>query len=149
MKTSFAVEALPKSIFLAGPTPRDAATPSWRPEALQILENDFHFNGTVYVPEDSNWTARNSYDDQLSWEWEAMSISTVILFWVPRNLDNMPAFTTNVEFGLQVMSGKCVLGYPADAPKLRYLDALGRRYNVPIAHTLQDTIWMALNHDRR
>ena len=36
MKTIFALQPLEKSIFLAGPTPRNPEVPSWRPEALAI-----------------------------------------------------------------------------------------------------------------
>lgn len=47
------VPAGQKSIFLAGPTPRDQQTPSWRIEALTILDG-LGFNGIVFVPESSN-----------------------------------------------------------------------------------------------
>ena len=33
------------------------------------------------------------------WERIALTDATVILFWVPRKLPDMAAFTTNVEFG--------------------------------------------------
>lgn len=39
-----------QTIFLAGPTPRDLLTPSWRRDALLILEA-LGFAGDVYVPE--------------------------------------------------------------------------------------------------
>lgn len=41
---------LSKSIFIAGPTPRDESTKSWRPEAIKYLE-DIGYDGTVYIPE--------------------------------------------------------------------------------------------------
>ena len=52
----------------------------------------------------------------------------------------MPAFTTNVEFGLLASSGKRVLGAPTDAKKMTYLHALAKRYNVPVFDTLFDTL---------
>jgi hypothetical protein len=106
--------------------------------------SQMNFQGTVYVPESENWNAHEHYDDQLTWEWEALSISTVVAFWIPRELETMPAFTTNVEFGLMVASGKAVLGFPQDAPKMKYLAALGGRYNVLITHTLEETMRMAV-----
>ena len=42
-----------KSIFLAGPTPREKDIISWRNEAIKILEN-LGFDGIVYVPEYSS-----------------------------------------------------------------------------------------------
>lgn len=53
MQVIHALQKLPKSIFLAGPTPRDKNTPSWRPQALEILR-DMGFGGPVYVPESAN-----------------------------------------------------------------------------------------------
>ena len=66
------------------------------------------------------------------------------LFWVPRELRTMPAFTTNVEFGIWADSGKAVLGYPPKAPKCRYLDWLAGRHRVPVRHTLPETVAAAL-----
>ena len=58
------------------------------------------------------------------WEREALINATVILFWVPRKLPDMSAFTTNVEFGYWLHSGKVVYGRPNDASKIKYLDWL-------------------------
>jgi hypothetical protein len=33
------------------------------------------------------------------WEREGLIKASVIFFWIPRGLPDMPAFTTNVEFG--------------------------------------------------
>lgn len=145
MKAVFAMQPLRKSIFLAGPTPRPPKegcdpVPSWRPEALDILAR-IGFDGDVFVPEAPNWEQHGNYDGQVLWEWEALSQSTVAAFWIPREILHvidgqnelkMPAFTTNVEFGLYAKSGKAILGYPAGAQKIAYLDALARRYSMPV-----------------
>lgn len=144
MKTIYAVQPLPKSIFLAGPTPREEGVGSWRPGALNLLEAYFNFDGIVYVPESCDWMMKNHYDTQITWEWEAISISTVVMFWVPRDLADMPAFTTNVEYGFMAASGKCVLGYPKNALKMNYLAALAERYHVPISHTLEETLKLTI-----
>lgn len=112
-----------KSIFLAGPTPRNKVYQSWRSAACQMLE-DVGFDGVVYVPEYSNGEPKEDYVDQANWEYEALSEATVILFWIPRELPEMPGFTTNVEFGYWVSSGKAVYGRPDYAQKVRYLDWL-------------------------
>ena len=39
-----------KSLFLAGPTPRNQETLSWRPKAIEIF-NNLNFDGVVYIPE--------------------------------------------------------------------------------------------------
>jgi nucleoside 2-deoxyribosyltransferase len=144
MKIIYAQQQLPKSIFLAGPTPRSKDVKSWRPEALKLLEN-LGFDGTVFVPECETFEAHQSYDHQVFWEWEGLNQCTIAVFWVPRELETMPALTTNVEFGMMVASSKVVLGYPTEAPKMRYLHTLGARFNVPVFHTLQETLQHAVN----
>ena len=142
MNVLYAGQPLAQSIFLAGPSPRDPKTPSWRPEALRILEA-LKFPGTVFVPEPetgSQW----DYDNQICWEWEGLGQATCVAFWVPRELAAMPAFTTNVEFGLMVAGKKTVLGYPFSAPKMGYLRALAVRHQVPIFHTLEETLRTAV-----
>lgn len=112
-----------KSIFLAGPTPRGKDTISWRIEACRILDK-IGFDGIVYIPEYSSWKPKESYVDQAMWEREALSNASVILFWIPRHLPNMSGFTTNVEFGYWLHTGKVIYGRPNDAEKIKYLDWL-------------------------
>jgi hypothetical protein len=112
-----------KSIFLAGPTPRGENSKSWRTEACEILEQ-LGFDGIVYVPEYSTWKPKADYVDQAQWEREALSNASVIAFWIPRTLPDMPAFTTNVEFGYWLHTGKVIYGRPSTAKKIKYLDWL-------------------------
>lgn len=128
MKVVYAAQEFPpaweKSIFLAGGTPRSEQTlVSWRHEALAILQQE-GFDGVVFVPEDETGRYDHSYDHQVEWEKQALNFADVILFWVPRDMQNLPCLTTNVEFGKWVSSGKCVLGFPPDAPGTRYLQWL-------------------------
>lgn len=117
-----APKTLEKSIFLVGPTPRDSETPSWRPAFLSLLKH-FGYNGTVFVPEfEGDWRPTD-YTDQIEWEHKHLEMADLLVAWVPRNLDNMPSFTTNIEFGMYARSGKLIYGRPNDAPKNRYLDA--------------------------
>jgi hypothetical protein len=111
------------SLFLAGPTPRRAGVPSWRPEALAVLRR-LGFAGTVLVPERRDWSVQFSYLDQVEWEFAGLEAATVLAFWVPRDPEALPGFTTNVEFGRYVGSGRCVYGRPDGAPHTRYLDWL-------------------------
>ena len=112
-----------KSIFLAGPTPRRENIFSWRTKACQLLEQ-MGFDGVVYVPEYSTWKPKEDYVDQAMWERASLINATVILFWIPRKLSDMAAFTTNVEFGYWLHSGKVIYGRPNDASKIKYLDWL-------------------------
>lgn len=126
MRVNFSDEVVmkgKKSIFLAGPTPRGKETVSWRVEAVKKLE-ELGFDGVVFVPEYSTWIPKENYEDQANWEREALTESTVILFWVPRSLPDMPGFSTNVEFGYWMHSKKVIYGRPDGAPKTRYLDWL-------------------------
>ena len=143
MQVSYARTPLQQSIFLAGPTPRDANTPSWRPEALEILKN-LGFTGTVFVPEDSDGSKKFSYDDQIEWELQALHSATCVLFWVPRELEHMPAMVTNVEFGHFVHRPNTVLGYPLEAPKMKYLHGLANLHGITVRHTLHSTIIKAM-----
>ena len=132
------------SIFLAGPTPRRPEVPSWRPEALDLLRG-LGFAGTVLVPERRDWAARFSYLDQVEWEYAGLENCSVIAFWVPRDVQQLPGFTTNVEFGRYVGSGRCVYGRPDNAPHTRYLDWLYRKLTGREPQsTLQGTLSAAL-----
>lgn len=125
------------AIFLAGPTPRDAKTPSWRPEAIRILAH-LGYNGVVFVPETEDGVWKHNYDDQIEWEEKCLNLADVILFWVPRELEHMPAFTTNVEWGFWMGRdpSKLVLGAPPHAPKMRYLEYYAEKLHVPLLKDL-------------
>jgi len=139
-----------KSIFLAGPTPRSQDVPSWRPEALQLLES-YGYDGVVFVPEDrpdehGRTTFHGNYDMQVEWETTYLNMADCILFWIPRNLHTMPAFTTNVEWGVWQKSGKVVLGAPRWAVKNSYLIHQALHLGMPVYQTLGTTAIGAINH---
>ena len=114
-----------KSIFLAGPTPRSVKVISWRNEAIKILKN-LNYDGVVYVPELEHDNRTYDYNNQVYWERDALHNSNVIVFWIPRNIETLPAFTTNVEFGYWICknSDKVLYGRPDDSVKNKYLDWL-------------------------
>jgi 8-oxo-dGTP pyrophosphatase MutT (NUDIX family) len=126
MHPVYALEDLPDpccaSLFLAGPTPRDPVTPSWRPEALRLLA-ELGYTGAVIIPETRDGDLRYAYPGQVNWEVEMRARADLIAFWVPRELTAMPAFTTNIEFGEDYDGCRCLYGRPPEAPKCRYLDA--------------------------
>lgn len=138
------------SVFLAGPTP-DKASPvaSWRPAAIAELAAQWTGREplTVLCPESRGRLRAARYEDQVAWETAARAAATAVLFWIPRDMAAMPAMTTNVEFGLDVTTGRAVLGCPPDCPnpeRNRYLIYLARRHGVPVATTLSATVTAAL-----
>jgi 8-oxo-dGTP pyrophosphatase MutT (NUDIX family) len=138
-------DAWTMAVFLAGPTPRSPEVPSWRPEVLALFAAA-GFRGVVFVPEPASGERAPEYDDQVEWERQGLNFADRILFWVPRDLQTMPAFTTNVEFGRWCTSGKIVLGLPPSAPKNKYLAWLAGVEGVPIRYSLAETVTAVL-HD--
>lgn len=139
------------SIFLAGPSyklskgEKPTYGTTWRQETIKLLEQ-LNFTGTVFVPEfqhsqmPKNWT----YSRHISWELECLKLATVILFWVPRSPE-LPGFTTNIEFGQYMQSGKIVVGAPENALCMDYIREWCRRLHIPYHTNLTQTIQSALD----
>jgi 8-oxo-dGTP pyrophosphatase MutT (NUDIX family) len=168
MKAIYAKEPFPttvtKTIFLCGPTPRgnpswkddvvDARNSwkdevlkgmvGWRSTALHLLQS---FDGHVFVPEprDGKWSV-TGYEDQIDWEEEGMNRADAIVFWVPRDMHDMPALTTNVEWGMWYNSGKVFYGRPEKAEHIRYLDRYAEKYRINIHKNLEAVLREAVGH---
>lgn len=155
MNIVFAGSPLPlnlvKSVFLAGPSPRELGVIDWRHEAVDFLKS-INFAGTVFIPiperrfygeaDVPNW----NYQDQVEWECKCRSISDVILFWVPRSIvGKMPAFVTNIEFGEDLSSGRIVYGRPENAEKCKYLDKRITDMGLNVYTSLEDTFRAAVD----
>lgn len=112
-------------IFLAGPTPRRSDVPSWRPKAIEILK-ELQFAGKVFVPERKDWSVQFDYVDQILWERKALDNCSIIAFWIPRQMETMPALTTNIEFGYYIACSpeRVLYGRPSSAVHCGYLDWL-------------------------
>lgn len=137
------------SVFLAGPTPRAETVPSWRPDAIAAIEAAWTGARplTVLTPESRGGKRAAEYHDQVEWEAAGLDSASAILFWIPRDIATLPGFTTNVEFGLHVRSGRVVLGCPPDCPspeRNRYLIWTAKRYGAPVFDTLTATVKGAL-----
>lgn len=149
MQTVYSLEEPPssyrKSIFLAGPTPRNTDVQSWRPQALRILEN-LGYNGVVFIPENRNGIGKTyEYGLYPKWEHRMLDMADCIVFWIPRDLKKLPGFTTNVEFGLYAKSGKCILGAPPEAKNISYLKIVASKHSLPCFTTLEETIQHGLS----
>jgi hypothetical protein len=133
-----------KSIFLAGPSCRNKNQEHWRPGAITLLQ-ELGYDGHVFSPltEEGDWLG--DYTAQTEWELQHLEQATCILFWIPRNIESgLCGFTTNVEFGLYAKSNKVILGYPHHADKMKYLHLIAEKNNIPIFHTLKDTLTKAI-----
>jgi ADP-ribose pyrophosphatase YjhB (NUDIX family) len=138
-------EAYARSVFLAGPSPRRADVRSWRPEALAHLAVA-GYDGVTFIPEHRpGGGAAVDYDAQVEWETRCLHLADVVLFWVPRDLADLPGFTTNVEWGVWQGSGKAVFGAPPAAANNDYLRRAARLLRVPVADTLPGTVGHALD----
>lgn len=131
------------SIFLAGPTIRNGKfEDSWRYKAVKLFEQ-LGFTGNIYVPESR--TSRYSADiaKTAQWEWDRLESSKKIMFWIPRDLETLPGFTTNIEFGryITLCPERVILGFPIGAPKTKYIELLYNRFSSRIIpHTLENTV---------
>ena len=144
MQIIYAGETIPstfsKSVFLAGPTPRDPDVPSWRPAALALLEAK-GFDGVVFVPEARDGV-RPDYIKQMQWELDSQNCSDVILFWIPRDMATMPALTTNTEYGLwaSLDPARLYVGAPKNAVHVSYQLKHAAASDIPVFEELETLV---------
>lgn len=136
-----------KSIFLAGPSPREPSVKDWRNSVVEALKQK-GFDGTLYIPiprkrflndyeKDENWT----YDDQIEWECLARQRADALLFWIPRSMEGkMPALTTNIEFGEDLRFPNVFYGRPDSAESCRYLDRRMGMLNRSVSNNINDLL---------
>ncbi|NYD45201.1 8-oxo-dGTP pyrophosphatase MutT (NUDIX family) [Actinomadura luteofluorescens] len=133
------------AVFLAGPTPRTPGVASWRPDAHAELRARWRGGGRLVVFDPEHREDRyDDYDGQVEWEERCLHLADEVVFWVPRDLATMPAFTTNVEWGMWHDSGRVVFGAPPEAPKNGYLLHYADKSAVPTAAGLPETVAAAL-----
>lgn len=133
-------------MFLAGPTPRDDQTTSWRQEALVHFGIN-NFEGHIFVPESQfgeelGDQEPNIWARQVEWEKAAMARADAILFWIPRDMKSLPGLTTNNEFGNWVVKdpAKIVLGVPPKSPHTKYQIQQAEEAGVPTFDDLGNAI---------
>ena len=129
------VESAKPSVFLAGPSERDDGVTAWRKDALSLFKK-FGFKGNVYVPEP--WS--RGRDVQINWEIYHLNLAKCVMFWIPRDLETLPGFTTNIEFGEWLHSGKVVLGFPPAAARMEYIAYRAKQNGILVSDNLADTV---------
>jgi len=97
------LDELSNAIFLAGGTYRTYqknTKKSWREIAIKYLKK-LGYNGDIIIPEYRDNIQPKDFDlkKQIDWELEGLYKSSKILYWIPRNMDDLPCLTTNIEFG--------------------------------------------------
>lgn len=137
-----------KSIFLAGPTRRKSNfQKSWRKIACDLLE-EMGYDGIVYVPEFKDEDMPVELEAQASWERVGLENAKAIVFYLPRELPDMPGFTTNVEFGMWLARkpNETILCCPYGYVKNKYLEWLytKEKPNSPIFRTLKEILENAI-----
>ncbi|WZD42982.1 nucleoside 2-deoxyribosyltransferase domain-containing protein (plasmid) [Streptomyces sp. A144] len=93
------------------------APPPCRPERADEHGPPRHGPANPSPPAPRGGVRAERYENQVDWETDACAGATAILFWIPRDMRTMPGMTTNVEFGLDVGTGRAVLGLPPDSPQ--------------------------------
>ena len=166
-------EALPASLFLAGPTAARVKRTPWRKEALEWLEAK-GFGGTVVIPEfrDAFFDERsrivfgteveaaraipgmrNVSQNILTWETAGIENVSVVLFWMPFALEakasdpaSLPGFTTRAEVSRELIRdpSRIVLGMPAESLSSAHIRFHAHHAGVTIASTLIETLEGAL-----
>jgi len=132
-----------KTLYLAGPAPRDSAALNWRNEALACLARR-DYDGVVVVPLDRQGRMPANFETQMAWEQTALKRSDLILFWTPPELHQTPDVTTALEFGPLVRGRNMIFGYPQEALQIRALAYLAQKYALPIVHDVSDAIDLVL-----
>ena len=137
-----------RSIFLAGPCPRNSETESWRPQVIQYLKS-INWSGTIYYPENGSVTDY-SIEERINWEQSALNRADIILFWIPRDLTvdstgqaKMLALTTNIEFGLYLHSNKIVVG--GNQVNNEYIEYSCKQQQIPFFTDLNQAIQHMVN----
>jgi hypothetical protein len=132
-----------KTIFLAGGTIRTLDkvkdnSNSWRYKAVKFFEEN-NYNYTLIIPEyRSPLDVDFNYEKQIEWENKMLTNCDVILFWIPRDMENLPCLTTNIEFGEYHKSGKIVVG--GNEVKNNYIKYKCKVNGINFRSTLEQTI---------
>lgn len=133
-------DKLSNGVFLAGPCPREDYEDDWRNEAIKYFE-EFGFTGDIINPTNPEYDG--NLKKQTEWEHRMLSMSSLILFWIPRS-EKHPAFTTNIEFGEWMKCESIVVGFPEDSINNEYIEIRLKQLNIPRQKTLKDCVKLAV-----
>lgn len=142
------------TVYLAGPCARTKEQTRWQEQAIEILNK---YATDIVIVDPTNLETNDTlegfdWNKENEWEHETMWRADKIIFWVPRDLKEMPGWTTNIEFGYWIGSfpQKVFYGRPKDAPKTEYLDWLFKKQKPKenIYDSLEELILAVLKKDK-
>lgn len=117
-----------ESVFLAGPTSRHQLIEyNWRCEAVSHLRQS-GFRGFIFVPEPRGGEREGDFTERgVIHQWEASRLlsSSQVLFWIPRDKNELLGLNTNLELGIfigRVLFSKLptnvFIGWPNNAERM-------------------------------
>lgn len=127
-------------VFLAGPI---QGAPDWQKEAFNKVDLGDYVNVVYFNPRRDVVSGKLSdadYSQQVSWETERLRISDVVLFWIPKRIEDIPgreyAQTTKLELLENLgRSKKVILGIEPEAVSgERYLKLKATGYGITKVH---------------
>lgn len=145
------------SIFLAGPSYRvnnddseQITETSWRTEAIKFFQES-NYSCNIIIPEFryNKLPEDFTYSRQVSWEAKGLENADIIIFWIPRDKDTLPGFTTNIELGMYLKSEKVTIGFPENSYKNQYIKEKCSQLNIPIYSSLKETIVNAILKNKK
>jgi Nucleoside 2-deoxyribosyltransferase like len=132
-------------VFLAGAIDQGRAEP-WQDVVMQHLQDR---PGMVLNPRREAWDAtwRQELEDprfaeQVTWELDALEAADAILCWLPAGSQ---APISLLELGLHARRGRLVVGCPPGFHRHGNVQAVCRRWNIPMAASLTEALGL-LDH---
>jgi len=138
-----------KTIFLAGPSPRDSKTKGWRQEFIEKMRELGLNDVSVFIPEPQDFFEGTkdldpnfSYSNQIEWEHKGLEMAKYRVFYLARKLPDMMGLTTNIEFGywFHKAPNSLLVGIPKDSDKNRYIEYIMKKQGLSIYRNMQEII---------
>lgn len=115
-------------VFLAGPTSRSQILEyNWRCEAVSFLRQ-LEYKGWIFCPEPRGQENEGDFTERKvihKWESDRLMLASDVVFWIPRNKDELLGLNTNLELGiiLGMRMGyssprRVHVGWPDDAERM-------------------------------
>jgi 8-oxo-dGTP pyrophosphatase MutT (NUDIX family) len=139
----YALEAAPetyvRSVYLMGPSPQQDGDASWRPAALEALDQA-GYEGVVFVPELRSYRPKSGITpDELvrlvAWQSWCQEAADALLMWLPASLPGRHTFS---ELGKWASSGKLVIGLEAGRADAASVARQARAGRIPYVDSLSE-----------
>lgn len=125
-------------VFLAGPI---QGGPDWQNQKMPDI------NGVTWLsPRRLKYEENGfNYSQQVSWETDALRMSNIVLFWIPKPSEDIPgrsyAQTTRFELGENLARGKkVIIGTYKEFPGRKYIEYKAGEYSNAIGGKVHDSL---------